>query len=369
MGISIIPFIVVALFFMLEALPQLFYCTVKHNIMIGMIKHRLRFNLLFSFSALLILTWSIRKLISNPYVKITDKKVIFMILVGGVYGSLLKLYPVVEKETEISLFPLLIILVVGISFKIVDNCKCKVKKITLNTFTLRRANNPLPLLMIPLILLPMFRTASELEKWSKSAYMSSEKNKKELITPRTYKYLLEDIFKITTSSDYVMDLKGQSIYRQRPFYYALELFTKKRLRLGLIEDSIIEKCLDTKTKVVVLSRYYPARDYEFFQQQYVEIDQRVPSLRVVGHFIGCRNPTRTQTFPINVVIPARYAIVAEKGKVTGLLDGKPYNGPRFLAAGHHLFKARGGQGWLVLVWARALERGFKPIVRTGVCNV
>ncbi len=366
LGITIIPLIIIGFFSSLGALHLLFRCTITHNIMWKMIRHRILSNIFYAISIIIALIWLTKRLMTNIYIRIIDRRIIFLILVEGVYGASLMLYPVVEKETEISLYPLLIILAVGLASKSWDSySQYKRQRTGKYSNNASYAINPLPFLLVTIVLMSIFRMVTTCESWSNRI------PKDRMKLPSTYEYLLRDVSLLTTNSDYIMDPKGQSIYRKRPFYYALELFTKKGLSSKLIKDRIIERCIATKTCVVVLSKDYPRKDRNFFQQQYIRIDQHIPLLRVIGHLLGCRNSNKAFTLSFNIIIPTRYAIVAEKGKVTGLLDGKPYEGPRFLAAGRHIFKVTGGQGWqgwLALVWARALERGFKPIMRAGVCS-
>ena len=61
------------------------------------------------------------------------------------------------------------------------------------------------------------------------------------------------------------------------------------------------------------------------------------------------------------------SLLSDRGKATGRLDGEPYDAQRVLAAGPHLYSpdAREGNGRLVVVWARAAERGFTPFATTS----
>ena len=62
----------------------------------------------------------------------------------------------------------------------------------------------------------------------------------------------------------------------------------------------------------------------------------------------------------DVVIPSTYEIIAEDGQVRGLLDGIPYDGARFLSAGKHTFVETSAARHLVLLWAQAADRHFRP---------
>jgi hypothetical protein len=63
----------------------------------------------------------------------------------------------------------------------------------------------------------------------------------------------------------------------------------------------------------------------------------------------------------DIHIAVRYGIVSSAGTAKGLLDGLPYDGPRDMTEGRHTYEPAAGERELVLVWAQALERGFRPV--------
>jgi len=64
----------------------------------------------------------------------------------------------------------------------------------------------------------------------------------------------------------------------------------------------------------------------------------------------------------DVVIPAPYKIIARDDvPVSGMLDGMPYEGARFLAPGKHTFMQTSPGATLVLLWAQAVDRNFIPL--------
>src|SRR5258708_9901400 len=50
--------------------------------------------------------------------------------------------------------------------------------------------------------------------------------------------MVETALRLTTRSEYVMDSKGETIYRCRPFYYILEGLTGMRIKAGLFKGPI-----------------------------------------------------------------------------------------------------------------------------------
>jgi hypothetical protein len=54
-------------------------------------------------------------------------------------------------------------------------------------------------------------------------------------------------------------------------------------------------------------------------------------------------------------------VIAESGEVAGELDGKPYAGPVWLAAGKHTFHRTAGAGRVAIFWNGAYAKGFLPL--------
>ncbi len=172
--------------------------------------------------------------------------------------------------------------------------------------------------------------------------------------------LLADVLRLTQPSDPVMDLKGETVFRPRPFYYVLEGITNERIQWGLLADDIPERLIATRTCVAVAdNKRFPPRGRAFLAENYLPVGR----LRVAGRLLTPSNSDDGgHTLPFDVQIPARYMIVAESGMATtGWLDGDLYEGTRFLAPGRHEFRpSSSAQGRLALVWAPAVERGFSP---------
>jgi len=61
-----------------------------------------------------------------------------------------------------------------------------------------------------------------------------------------------------------------------------------------------------------------------------------------------------------MVIPEKYAIVNEKGFLTGTLDGIAFDDSRDLRPGHYELVLNSPTDSVVVLWARAVEKGFSP---------
>lgn len=168
--------------------------------------------------------------------------------------------------------------------------------------------------------------------------------------------MVADTLKLTTPDEFVMDSKGETIYRRRPFRYVLESRTFQRLDNGLIVDDIADCMVRTRTPLATLRRMPPAAR-TFIRANYVAIAYR---LRVAGKQVR-NNPTPAgDRCAFEVIVPQRYMLITPGGPSEGTLDGIPLDGPRELAAGTHMFIPSKDSEEITLIWARALEVGYSP---------
>jgi len=166
--------------------------------------------------------------------------------------------------------------------------------------------------------------------------------------------MIETALRLTTRSEHVMDSKGETIYRRRPFYYILEGLTGMRIKAGLIKDTIAEQLIATETRLVTVLRM-PAKATAFIQKNYVPIAFR---LSVLGQMLGQPG----NDFPLDIVVPGEYTFVSECGAFAGMLNGEPVSGAIRLEPGHYEVSRTNGSGRLAVVWARAVEKGYTPFV-------
>jgi hypothetical protein len=129
---------------------------------------------------------------------------------------------------------------------------------------------------------------------------------------------------------------------------------------GTIEDQIPERVIATGTCVAVLDTpRFPPRTRDFLARTFVPVG----AVRVVGQILGRVDPGASALVAFDIAVPAWYAIVGERGGVAGLLDGRPYAGPRRLAAGRHEFRPAPQAtpaGRIAVLWARAARKGYSP---------
>jgi Dolichyl-phosphate-mannose-protein mannosyltransferase len=176
---------------------------------------------------------------------------------------------------------------------------------------------------------------------------------------RREREILAETLRLTHPGEYVMDFKGEAVFRQRPFFYVLEPLTYVRLRRGLIVDNTAERLVKTQTCVVLnQDRWYPREAAAFMTENYLPVGR----MRVAGRIIAPAPAAAGASIPFDVAVPARYVLWADGEPVHGTLDGKPYEGPIDLSAGAHVFQPAEVHRRLAIFWARAAEAGFAPLL-------
>lgn len=157
------------------------------------------------------------------------------------------------------------------------------------------------------------------------------------------------LLRLTTPADMVMDYKGEMIYRRRPYYFILEYITRNAIAHGLVADTVPEDLLRTGCHVAQADgTQWPDRARIFMHTYFIDLGR----LRASGQWLRANG-----SFTIGV--PGDYVILTKRGEAGGMLDGTPYRGPRQLAAGPHLFTAAHPEG-MACLWAPAYARGFSP---------
>jgi hypothetical protein len=170
--------------------------------------------------------------------------------------------------------------------------------------------------------------------------------------------LLHDVLKLVKPADYVLDCKGETVFRQRCDRTVFETLTDSGIRRGLIVDNAPQRCVETHTCVVAttLIRRFPRDTRRFIKRNYLPL---TPTLRVAGEELKSspRDPTMCE---FQVAVPATYEIISPEKRVSGTLDGTTYKGPRFLGPGPHTFESASTSYHFTLVWSRAVTRHLGP---------
>lgn len=162
--------------------------------------------------------------------------------------------------------------------------------------------------------------------------------------------MMRQVLGLTRPEDPIIDLKGETVYRRRPYYYILEFITRRALQRGLIADSIPEDVVRSQCHVAQADgTFFPPRGRAFLNANFLDIGR----LRAAGQWIK-------EDGSFTIAVPGPYVIIGENGEAQGLLDATPYHGARPLEPGAHTFVPVAPVERLACLWAPAFARGYSP---------
>jgi hypothetical protein len=264
---------------------------------------------------------------------------IFILVLGASYFLLLEIFWPPTSRTYPPLYPLLFVMVTGALLGVPDLLPRPDRAVVR---LLRFA--PLPILVVCIEVVFLFLG-------KRSPFDDRTRHETDM---------LRSILRLTERGDYVLDCKGETVFRERCIRPILERITMKAIQRGIIPDTAPERCVETRTCVVatIWMQRYQRATRQFVDRNYLPVGDK---LSVAGTVLRQErdDPSR---YDFDVVIPAPYQIIARDATPAGVLDGVPYTGDRFLTAGPHTFRTSApARGKLVLLWSRAVEQNFKPI--------
>ena len=165
-----------------------------------------------------------------------------------------------------------------------------------------------------------------------------------------YVTMLNQLLHLTRPGEPVIDYKGETVYRPRPFYYILEFITRNQIIRGRIPDTIPEDVIRDRCHVAQADgEFWPARGGAFLRANFLDVGR----LRAAGQWIDGNGG-------FAVAVPGEYVIAGRDGEARGRLDGAPYTGARTLLSGAHRFEPEVAGQRLACFWAPAFQRGFSP---------
>jgi hypothetical protein len=260
---------------------------------------------------------------------------LFVLLVCGFYFIVVQIFWPPISRTYRPIFPLVFVLATGALLALPN-----VLAIRANIGRVSRAL-PLPAFVAMVELLYLVFTHPFLKTGKKSE-----------------SGLLRQVLALTGPENYVLDCKGETIFRKRTSPLILERITGKAIKQGVLIDDTSRRCIETRTAVVTATTLHcfsqPTR--QFIERNYLPVSGE---LRVAGARLTASLDLGQHSFEI--VIPGFYEIVSSNGPVSGALDGVTYDGARFLDAGQHGFESKSKPSELFCIWRQAAERNFLPV--------
>jgi hypothetical protein len=158
--------------------------------------------------------------------------------------------------------------------------------------------------------------------------------------------LVAQALTVTSPSEPVLDLKGETVFRNRPSYIALEPVGRNALARGIVRETFIDDVIARRCHVATRdARFFPPATREFLNEHFIDVGE----LRVAGAIV---QPDGT----FAIAIPGSYAEVGSDGSIISR---------RWYERGVY----RSDRAAVVL-WEPAVARGFLPeSLRRGVASI
>jgi hypothetical protein len=342
-GLTMVPCVLLLRFAANGALANLYYCLIQHNLIAASERaHYFDFRGFAVLAALAGILWWSRRIIRFGEDRPLAMRRVFILLVGGIYPVILFIFwPLVTREDFLALMP-----VVGM----VATPALLVALEKLRQYRPRFA--PFEVAIPACLILALLAIDIHIvQPWHDRADFEEG--------------ILANTLKLTDPGDYIMDTKGEMIYRNRPYYYALEEMTRWMFKSERIADDIPEQMIAHGVCVAARNgERYPGRTAKFLKENFVPVSFRVLVAGKILTPAPAGNPTSFQ-----IDIPAKYALRGVMESGTFLLDGKAYEGPVALAPGQHSLQTVTGTGPVAIVWAQAIERGYNPFYQLSAAEI
>jgi hypothetical protein len=150
--------------------------------------------------------------------------------------------------------------------------------------------------------------------------------------------MIRQVLRLTRPGEYLMDIKGETIFRRRPSYHIFEFITRNQMVRGMIADTVPEDVVAKRCYAAQADgEFWPPRARAFLAANFLDLGR----LRAAGQWIKADGS-------FTIAVPGEYVIVSRDGIV------RP---KAVLAAG--TYRVNSGQR-LAVIWAPAIERGLSP---------
>ncbi len=148
---------------------------------------------------------------------------------------------------------------------------------------------------------------------------------------------LDQAVALTQRNEYVLDMKGDAVFRRRPVRWLYENVQHTLIDRGPEEIAARRCCVAVRDADLI-----PPRTRAFLNRHFIDRGE----LRVCGAV--------AKDGAFTIAVPQTYAVMARDPSRV-VLDGAPYRGPRFLAAGKHTLIAP--EQDVTVIWWRAAIKG------------
>ncbi len=167
---------------------------------------------------------------------------------------------------------------------------------------------------------------------------------------REYTTMMTQVLGLTRPGEYLMDYKGETVYRRRPYYYIFEAIGRRELERHMIPDNVPESIVAARCYVTQADGpFWSTRTQLFLRTHFMDMGR----LRAAGSDIAGDGS-------FSIAIPGDYVIIGHAGQASGTLDGTRYTAARRLDAGPHRFERDHPGEVVAVLWAPAFQRGYSP---------
>lgn len=152
--------------------------------------------------------------------------------------------------------------------------------------------------------------------------------------------MMDQALRLTRPGETIIDIKGETIFRRRPFYFVFENLTRAQMARGIIRETVIEDVIRTRTHVAQADGpLWPPRARAFLSENFLNMGR----LRASGQWLK-------DDGSFTIAVPGEYVIVSERGAVSAA---------REYAAGTYRVERKTNEP-LAVMWAPAFRRGHSP---------
>ena len=222
-GFAIVPGALILIFVALGLGEQFFYGNVRHNL-VPHAQNWARFDAhVLWFPIFVAVILGAIPFVKNRTFSVIAVRRIWLVLIAGFYFTALKtFFPTLSRQDDLPVIPLAVLIFVASVFHLS-----------------RRAVPPLGRYSLLNRLSPVLLVIEVAALIWKAPFWKDD-TREEIA-------MVADVLRATGPGEFVMDATGETIFRMRPYYYALEAFTKVRIERGLITDDIAERLIATRT--------------------------------------------------------------------------------------------------------------------------
>ena len=310
------PAIIAASFAAIGAWQSFLYCIVTHNLVASEHPHRI----VFIIPSIAIITVIARRIMRDESSLELRRRRLFLFLAASIYGAaLISFWPIIESEHWLPFFPAFAAAAVPLAMS--------------------WSGDRWPRFAYLVVAIELFQIIAVSAPWRDH-------------TVKSFAAITQTL-RLTQPDDYVVDLKGDLVFRPRATFAVFEKITKTRIWSGRVPDTIAADVIRTRAMVVGLTDPgFPRRGRTFLLRNFVPVG----AVRVAGMIVPRSGPFRIE-------VPGEYSVVAANGSFRGKLDGTLYSAPRFLGAGLHTLASDSAEHPSAVIWSRAAAYGLTPFVR------